>query len=91
MLGPLENVLAQAQGRLLREDREQLAVARRNALRLLKLVNTLLDFSRLEAGRAQALYEPTDLCRFYRGNRQRFPVRDGKCRLAILDRERASP
>ena len=64
MLGPLENVLAQARGRLLAEDQEQLAVARRNALRLLKLVNTLLDFSRLEAGRAQALYEPTDLSTF---------------------------
>jgi DNA-binding NtrC family response regulator len=28
---------------------------------LLKLVNTLLDFSRIEAGRVQAVYEPTDL------------------------------
>ena len=33
----------------------------RNGLRLLKLVNTLLDFSRLEAGETQAHYEPTDL------------------------------
>jgi light-regulated signal transduction histidine kinase (bacteriophytochrome) len=32
-------------------------------LRLLKLVNMLLDFSRIEAGRAQATYEPTDLGR----------------------------
>jgi signal transduction histidine kinase len=30
-------------------------------LRLLKLVNSLLDFSRIEAGRAQATYAPTDL------------------------------
>ncbi len=30
-------------------------------MRLLKLVNALLDFSRIEAGRIQASYEPTDL------------------------------
>jgi signal transduction histidine kinase len=33
----------------------------RNALRLLKLVNSLLDFSRSEAGRLKASYQPTDL------------------------------
>ena len=36
----------------------------RNALRLLKLVNTLLDFSRLEAGRAQLSYQPTTLAAY---------------------------
>ena len=36
----------------------------RNALRLLTLVNTLLDFSRIEAGRTQASFEPTDLAAF---------------------------
>src|SRR5512133_2109795 len=39
----------------------QLEVVHRNSLRLLKLVNTLLDFSRIEAGRIQASYEPVDL------------------------------
>ena len=33
----------------------------RNALRLLKMVNGLLDFVRIEAGRLHASYEPTDL------------------------------
>jgi PAS domain S-box-containing protein len=41
--------------------REELDVLWRNALRLNKLVNTLLDFSRIEAKRAQARYEPVDL------------------------------
>ncbi|MFD9375041.1 SpoIIE family protein phosphatase [Streptomyces sp. NPDC059999] len=41
--------------------REELEVVHRNGLRLGKLVNTLLDFSRIEAGRMQAGYEPVDL------------------------------
>ena len=61
MLGPLEEVLPEARERLGPERHEQLVTVRRNALRLLKLVNTLLDFSRIEAGRVQAVYEPTDL------------------------------
>lgn len=61
MLGPLEDVLASRGGALPREVRAELEVVHRNALRLLRLVNTLLDFSRIEAGRLQATYEPTDL------------------------------
>ena len=60
MLGPLEEALTE--GGLLPGVREQLDVAHRNSVRLLKLVNTLLDFSRIEAGRIEAVYEPVDLC-----------------------------
>jgi len=60
MLGPLEDTLAEQAG-LSVEQRQRLEVAHRNSLRLLKLVNTLLDFSRIEAGRVQACYEPIDL------------------------------
>jgi len=60
MLSPLEDLLASG-GTLRPEQRERLEVAHHNSLRLLKLVNTLLDFSRLEAGRIEASYEPTDL------------------------------
>src|SRR5215468_1044714 len=61
MLGLLEDVLPEAGERLGPEGHRQLVTVRRNALRLLKLVNTLLDFSRLEAGRLQGVYQPTDL------------------------------
>ena len=59
MLGPLEDMLAQDHTSI--ADRERLEVTHRNSLRLLKLVNTLLDFSRIEAGRIEANYEPVDL------------------------------
>lgn len=59
MLGPLAEVAADPS--LSDAARGQLTVARRNSLRLLKLVNSLLDFSRLEAGRIRASFEPTDL------------------------------
>ena len=61
MLGPLDDVLAKPEGQVLPENRQILTIARRNGQRLLKLVNTLLDFSRIEAGRIQAVYEPVDL------------------------------
>jgi signal transduction histidine kinase len=64
MLGPLEEVLPEASERLSPEHHERLIAVRRNGLRLLKLVNTLLDFSRMEAGRVQASYQPTDLAAF---------------------------
>jgi len=61
MLGPLEDILAQPEGGVLPGNRELLSVVHRQGLRLLKLVNTLLDFSRIEAGRMQATYERTDI------------------------------
>ena len=59
MLGPLQEVL-DAQN-LLPAQRDSLQTAQRNAQRLLKLVNSLLDFSRIEAGRSDARFEATDL------------------------------
>jgi signal transduction histidine kinase len=59
MLGPLEDDLAD--GSMPPARRERIETAHRNSLRLLKLVNGLLEFSRIEAGRVQALFEPTEL------------------------------
>jgi signal transduction histidine kinase len=61
MLAPLEDELAEGANPLPPARHERLQMVHRNSLRLLKLVNSLLDFSRLEAGRAEASYQPTDL------------------------------
>lgn len=61
MLGPLEDLMAAAPDAA---ARRQLETVHRNGLRTLKLVNTLLDFSRIEAGRTQANFEPLDLAFF---------------------------
>ncbi|WP_067271069.1 ATP-binding protein [Mitsuaria sp. 7] len=59
MLGPLEELVTAPQ--LDGPMRDRLALVLRNAARLQRLVNTLLDFSRIEAGRSQARYQATDL------------------------------
>jgi PAS domain S-box-containing protein len=63
MLGPLEELLAKPEvpGDT---DRELVELTHRNGLRLLKLVNALLDFSRIEAGRMQINKQPTDIGAF---------------------------
>jgi PAS domain S-box-containing protein len=60
MLGPVEDMLAHA-GDSFTGRREELELVHRNNQRLLKLVNALPDFSRIEAGRMEAVFEPTDL------------------------------
>jgi PAS domain S-box-containing protein len=60
IMGPLEEL----RGRLADADplvREELEVAHRNGLRMGRLVNTLLDFSQIEAGRMKAFFAPVDL------------------------------
>jgi hypothetical protein len=63
MLGPLEETLA-CRTALPDVVSRNLDIAYRNALRLLRLVNALLDFTRIEAGRMEALYEPVDLASY---------------------------
>jgi hypothetical protein len=63
ILGPLDDALGDTANPLPALQRNRIDVTHRNALRLLKLVNSLLDFSRIEAGRVQATYVPVDLAR----------------------------
>ena len=64
MLGPIEESLQDVEQPLSPRQRGRQELVQRNSLRLLKLVNSLLDFSRIEAGRAQARYQSTDLAAF---------------------------
>jgi PAS domain S-box-containing protein len=61
LLGPVQDALATSERAL---SADALVTVNRNALRLLRLVNTLLEFSRIEAGRAEASFEQTDLATF---------------------------
>src|SRR5258708_26749297 len=61
MIGPIEELLAKPENKEFPENRALIETAHRSALRLLKLVNALLDFSRIEVGRMQARYVPLDL------------------------------
>jgi PAS domain S-box-containing protein len=57
MLGPLADLGKSAD----HAQKPLVDAAYRNSLRLLKLVNTLLEFSRLEAGKVEAAFVRTDL------------------------------
>ena len=65
MLSPLQELLARDHGAAkIAAERSELELIHRNGIRLQKLVNTLLNFSRIEAGRVQAVYEPIDLAAY---------------------------
>lgn len=62
MLGPLEQAISDRDATS--AMRERMTLAHRNSLRLLKLVNSLLDFARIEAGRMRLELQPIDLAAF---------------------------
>ncbi len=63
LLGPAEDALGDEDDPLAEKQHERLELIQRNAWRLLHLVNNLLDFSRIEAGRLPARFEEVDLTR----------------------------
>jgi PAS domain S-box-containing protein len=76
MLGPLEEAMGTAQD-------SRLDMVHRNALRLLRLVNTLLDFARAEAGRATTQFTPVDLGDLTRDLVSNFRSAFGKAGLTL--------
>jgi len=66
MLGPLEQSIDRLElgAAPVSEEAKSLRVVHRNGLRLLKLVNALLDFSRIEAGRAHARLQSVEVGSF---------------------------
>lgn len=83
-LGPLELLLSDAQYPLLQEQRMQVEMVHRNTVRQLKLVNTLLDFARIEAGRAEAVFAPTDLSQVTRDLASTFQSAMEKAGLRLI-------
>ena len=61
ILSPLEELLNQPKSNLSATEKQNIETSHRNALRLLKLVNALLDFSRIESGKQQARYVLTNI------------------------------
>ncbi len=64
LLGPLEEVIRKSGSDLPPRQRDQLVLAQRHAVRLQKLVNTLLEFSRIESGTVDPVFVPTDICAY---------------------------
>jgi signal transduction histidine kinase len=85
LLAPITDVLNQVDGPISEAQRQALETMRRNAVRLMKLVNGLLDFARIESGRMDSLLEPTDLAELTRELASGFelPARQAGLRLLV--------
>jgi signal transduction histidine kinase len=60
IVGPAANLLAGVHGPLTGEQRDQIRIVHHNAVHLLKLVNTLFTFLRIEAGAREAMWQLPD-------------------------------
>jgi signal transduction histidine kinase len=90
MLGPLSDALADPGGDPA-ELRERIEIAQRGALRLLRLVNALLDLSRLESGRVVPVFAPVDIGRLARDSAASFAAAVERAQLSIGERSKRPP
>jgi PAS domain S-box-containing protein len=64
IISPIQDILLNTEKNLTPLQLQKLQMVYRNAQRLQKLVNTQLEFSRIEEGRMQAVFQPTDIGKF---------------------------
>lgn len=67
LIAPLESLIHRSALAATMEDKDLLGTMHGNAMRLLKLINDLLDLVRLEAGRAQVRTARLDVAEFMKG------------------------
>ena len=67
LLAPLESLVVQSRSTMPAQTQELLATMQANGMRLLKLINDLLDLVRLESGRMEVRREPIEVEPFVRG------------------------
>ncbi|HEX7861061.1 MAG TPA: ATP-binding protein [Verrucomicrobiae bacterium] len=89
LLAPLESLIVQSKNpaaAMAPQMRELLATMQGNGMRLLKLINDLLDLVRLESGRMEVRAEPLDFEAFIRGLVQNVKnvAADKKIRLEAI-------
>ncbi|MCH7892735.1 MAG: hypothetical protein IH921_14655, partial [Gemmatimonadetes bacterium] len=72
IIGPLENALQGHLGVLSDKMRHQGEIMLRNALRLMRLINQLLDLSKLEAGKMSLQAQPRNIVKFIEGILETF-------------------
>jgi PAS domain S-box-containing protein len=64
IISPIQDMLSNAEKNFTPLQVQKLQMVYRNAQRLQKLVNTQLEFSRIEEGRMEAVFQPTDIGKF---------------------------
>jgi signal transduction histidine kinase len=86
LLAPLETLLHRFNRSLDEETREMLLTMHSNGMRLLKLINDLLDLVRLESGRMEVKREPLEVAEFVKGlaGAARQVAKDKRLRLETV-------
>jgi signal transduction histidine kinase len=62
ILAPVESLLSETQDAISPGQSQLLRTVHNNSVRLLQMINGLLDFSKTEAGKMKAERQPTDIC-----------------------------